>query len=144
MTLRLGRCISLKAQEYKALYSENIEELKSILEAIIARNSQFSKMEIVDMLKAAIDESLGMFLNDLKIVNYKGEADELPTDDICIGDSWNVNGGIYICEQNDPEIKWRRMCTENDLSAYYTKLELDEKYIQHVDIVSGLVSRRSL
>lgn len=53
-------------------------------------------------------------------------------------------GGLYLCEGfgKADGAEWRRICTEDDLSAYYTKAEFDEKYVQHVGLVSELVSGR--
>jgi len=123
------------------LYSKNEEELKNILEAIISRNSQFSKMEIVEMLRATVKEALKLFMNDLKLINFKGYNEFLPGS-AKIGDVYCVNNKFYICESIDKEegAQWRRLCTEDDLSAYYTKLEFDEKYVQHIGLISELVS----
>ena len=131
----------MKEQEYKKLYSENEEELKNILEAIISRNSQFSKMEIVEMLRATVKEALKLFMNDLKLINFKGYNEFLPGS-AKIGDVYCVDNKFYICESIDKEngAQWRRLCTEADLSAYYTKLEFDEKYVQHIGLISELVS----
>ena len=130
----------MKEQEYKKLYSGTEEELKAILDAIINRNAKFSKMEIVEMLKVVVDESLRKFMESLKLVNFKGREPLLPTY-ASIGDVYEIGDAFFVCEGyvDKNTSKWRRLCTENDLSAYYSKEEFDEKYTQHIGLISSFV-----
>ena len=137
-----GKCVDLKRQEYMELFSGSKEELTQILEGIIYKNSQFSKAEIVEMLHATVKSALLLFYRDLKLVKFRGYINgELPQGDVAVGDVYILNNSVYVCEKADKTgAKWRHLCTDEDLLLFYTKEEFDEKYFQHIELISALVS----
>ncbi len=136
-----GRCVEVREQEYKNLYSHTVEELRRILEAIIYRNAQLSKAELIELLRNSINSSINKFIDDLNIVNFKGYADVLPTEDVLVGDVWVVDNHMFICECNDKNnIVWRKIYTTEDLAAYYTKVEFEHIYVEHMQLIDSMIN----
>ena len=131
------KLISIEPQEFVNLFSNNAKKLSAIIDACLRRNVLFTASEIVKLLKAEVDAAISNVMDDLKIVNYKGEAGMLPVSLTRAGDTYKVDGKVYVCfDASRPgEYKWGRVVFADELSSYYTKDEFDELYVNYIKSV---------
>lgn len=88
---KTGRCKALLPQEYVYLFSDNLDKLRDIIDRILGKNAYIMEADIVAQLQKSVNEALDNLLDDLKIVNYKGELSDLPRDGMRIGDVYKVD-----------------------------------------------------
>lgn len=81
------------------------------------------------------------FIEELKLISYKGEQAVLPMSGFAQGNVVLVSGEMFICEDEENGI-WRKVLTNIDLNDYYTKAEFDELYAGKMQLIEDLVSGR--
>ena len=137
---KTGRCKALLPQEYVNLFSENLDKLRDIIDRILGKNAYIMEADIVAQLQKSVSEALDNLLDDLKIVNYKGERSDLPRDGMRIGDVYKVDGKYYVfigfLKNGQPEYK-RVLFEGEELSDYYTKTEFDDLYANSMGLISS-------
>ncbi len=136
---KTGAVKNLVPQEYIRLFSDNAKRLTELIDSIIARNACMTKSELMALMKANVDACLRNIMEDLKVVNYRGEAEEF-TPFAKIGDVYTVDGITKICvDRKEPYPVWRRILFADELSDYYTKEEFDALFIERMPLISGAI-----